>query len=420
MQIESLELGQFLEGFGHGALKVILGERQIFQMAILPDGIDIRQIVLLEEECLEVEQLVQRGGQRPYQLVILEIEMLQIVQQRKFRGHLPAHQPLPQLQSVRNTLRHINLNPILPSHLEQFLNPTLQLILQLLHILAKNALPFALVHRTPPLQPTLHRSPRPADKVNHHERKPLMQVILRRAQLHSILVHQPLPRAMMRRLRIQQRFQSPRGDFREAFSDGLLVETAGAGGTGGGFGWFGGCHVGYILGDQCYGDGDGDDDYDDEATSYHEGAAIDEVPNTSALEFFVRGGFFVDAIIGHVHHIGVHFVEFLLAFLGAAVIVRIVLTLIVILGGARPSPILLGISVAAVDGFGGGADACVGKSFLGVVDNVPRGYFLLSVLVAYGGVAFVFGAASFGLFLVVPPLGFGGVDGCGGIVVLRP
>ena len=41
---------------------------------------------------------------------------------------------------------------------------------------------------------------------------------------------------MMRRLRIQQRLQSLRGDFREAFSDGLLIETAGAGGTGGGLG----------------------------------------------------------------------------------------------------------------------------------------------------------------------------------------
>mmetsp|Transcript_23796 Transcript_23796/g.40685 ORF Transcript_23796/g.40685 Transcript_23796/m.40685 type:complete len:402 (+) Transcript_23796:396-1601(+) len=342
--------------------------------------------------------------------------MLQVVQQRELGGDLSRHETLTQVQLVGHTLGHVNLDSILSTHFQQLLNAPLELLLQLFHILAENPLPFTFVDGTSPFQPPLHGSPRSRNKINDHQHISLMQMILGRAQFHPVLVHHPHPRAMMRRRRIHQRVQPPRRDFRETLSDRIAVQIPHPRGRDSG--WRGGRrgHVRFVLGDERHGNRHGDDDDADEAAPHHERAPIDEVPNGPSLQFLVGRGPLGDAIVVHVHHLGVHLGQFFRPGQFHLVVMGIVgVHIVVILFGPGAPPIL---ASASVEIFVRDAHADVAKITGGgpptVAHHVPGLDFATLVLGAKGLLALVLGAAALGFLLIVPPLGFGGVDGGGG------
>mmetsp|Transcript_5460 Transcript_5460/g.9225 ORF Transcript_5460/g.9225 Transcript_5460/m.9225 type:complete len:263 (+) Transcript_5460:1041-1829(+) len=222
--------------------------------------------------------------------------MLQIIQQGKFARYLPTNQSLTQFQPVDNTLRHINLDTILPSRLQQFRNLPLQLCLQLLHILTGNALPITLMNRTAPLQPPLHRCPRPTNKINHHQHKPLMQMILPRSQLHPILKYNPIQRPVLCRIRITQHIRSTSNTLQSVKNIPIHLLTSHCR-TSTRRIRHGRCNIRFIFTNQRHGDSHSNHHNEDQTTSHHQGPSIHQIPKTTSLQFFVGSGNFTQTII---------------------------------------------------------------------------------------------------------------------------
>mmetsp|Transcript_13494 Transcript_13494/g.27579 ORF Transcript_13494/g.27579 Transcript_13494/m.27579 type:complete len:451 (-) Transcript_13494:110-1462(-) len=369
-------------------------------MAIFPDGIHIRQLVLFQKQRLQIEQLVQGCGQRPHQLIILQIQVLQVIQQRKLSGNFSRNQPLTQLQPIDDLLRDIDLDPVLSSHFQQFIDSALQLLLEVVDVLAEDSLPFAFVDRGSPLQSSFHWRPRPGDEINDHEHKPLMQMILGMSQLHPVLVDDPIQRPVLRGGRIGQDLRPP-GDGGQPIENGPVVrKTSRRGRSGGRIGLRGG-DVGFVFRDERHGDGHGDDDDEDETAPHHESAAVDEVFERSALELFVGGDF----LVGAGSAVDVHVVD---------VVEVVELILFLLLEGGV-------FGIAGGEGFfdeGAGeafaAEGAAGEAGAGGGDGAGTAVFGRFEGEA-GGVAFGFDlGAAFGFFAVVPPLGHVGVDYGGG------
>mmetsp|Transcript_24915 Transcript_24915/g.52159 ORF Transcript_24915/g.52159 Transcript_24915/m.52159 type:complete len:236 (-) Transcript_24915:419-1126(-) len=232
------------------------------------------------------------------------------------------------------------------------------------------------MHWASPFQTTLDGGPRTADEVNYHEHVTLMQMILGGAELHPVLVHYPLEGPVMGRLGVQQRLQSSRSDLHQTLHDRLLFHQPRASGTSGGSVRSLRSHVGLVLADQCHGNGNGDNDDDNETASHHESAAVDQVPYGTPLEFLVGRGLATDAIIVHVHHVAVHFLELL----GSFGVVFEVLGVQKFKVGCSAAAAILEVSTI----FFTGADSSIlylanTSGCAGVVRNIPRLY--LSALV---------------------------------------